>query len=181
MKKAFTLIELLVVVLIIGILSAIALPQYTKAVEKARMSQGLVIANALQKSVESYMLANSVPGTNEEVLGNIYPKLDVNFNASSAGDYDWLSEYGQSYRINDFMCEAYCSPDECVIIVSKLNGQSPSVNDDEYGEMPNYNAIDYSIRYVYTHSTKWRKYYNQKSNYKTNLKPDFAALGFTTN
>ena len=54
----FTLIELLVVVLIIGILSAVALPQYTKAVEKSRAAEGLAMMKSLAVGVEEYVLAN---------------------------------------------------------------------------------------------------------------------------
>ncbi len=54
MNQGFTLIELLVVVVIIGVLSAIALPQYQTAVERSRATEALTLMNAVQTSAERY-------------------------------------------------------------------------------------------------------------------------------
>ena len=57
-NNAFTLIELLVVVLIIGILAAVAVPQYQKAVEKSKAAQALTLLRSMYQAGQAHLLAS---------------------------------------------------------------------------------------------------------------------------
>lgn len=73
-KRAFTLIELLVVVLIIGILAAIALPQYQLAVEKSRIAEANIILNSIVSACERHYLEDP------NALACRFSDMDIDFN-----------------------------------------------------------------------------------------------------
>ena len=66
----FTLIELLVVVLIIGILAAVALPQYNKAVKKTQGAEAFAALETFDKAISAYYLEH---GTYEGAEANTLP------------------------------------------------------------------------------------------------------------
>lgn len=58
LKKGFTLLEVLIVVIIIGILVAIALPQYTNTLEKSKSAEAAANVGSLRAALDRYWYQN---------------------------------------------------------------------------------------------------------------------------
>lgn len=88
-RKGFSLLELLVVILIIGILAAIALPQYYRAKEKAEAAELQIMVKTLYESQQRfYMVHNAFAKT--------FDKLDMDYSGYTQGGCEEFSDFAKT-------------------------------------------------------------------------------------
>ncbi len=126
-NRAFTLIELLVVVLIIGVLSAIALPQYEMAVLRSRYAGMKDLVNKMALAQDEYYMANGTYASKYGDLG-VLP-LGNSDSTDEYSRYSW--GFCQSSSTGQSLCKLKVSDITVQYQVTNVNSTA-SYNGKKY-------------------------------------------------
>lgn len=84
-KKGFTLLELIIVVIIISVLAGLAIPQYLKAVEKAKAAKARQVLSELMQAEKLYHIDALTFTTSVALLDTVYTGIV----GAISSDQDW--------------------------------------------------------------------------------------------
>ena len=114
-RKAFTLVEILIVVVILGILAAIVVPQFTNATQDAQAGNIQTQLDTLNNQIELFRDRN-----------NAYP------NSNNLVGYDWLEMINQGY-----LKSAPKNPYNGSSTVAAMGSSAPATDGWHWGQDPN--------------------------------------------
>ena len=137
----FTLIELLVVVLIIGILSAVALPQYQKAVVKARFAEAMVNLKSLAQAHKVCYLEKGEVCLLSELSISVGDGKDTYYTKTKDFKY-WPASYVDLDRGNVWAAAHYYKEDVCLCY--RGDGEFVIFQEPDYCAGPKEHAMDYA-------------------------------------
>lgn len=102
-KGGFTLIELMIVVLVVGILTSIALPQYTRSLKRAKLTEGMTLGKTIYDSAVRYLSENGGGSPTKFDVLDVSLDYEGNLNTSQIimGDFNYeLNKKDVSVRNN---------------------------------------------------------------------------------
>ncbi|MGL4618730.1 MAG: type IV pilin-like G/H family protein [Chroococcidiopsis sp.] len=149
-SKGFTLIELLVVIIIIGVLSAIALPSFLGATARAKQSEAKTTISSVNAAQSAYRSENSSFATDMDSLALGLPEKSANYSFGINAQADKATivatstdtalkgysggavryENNGSSAISTIICEAKvastATPDEPILLITFTEGKAPA-------------------------------------------------------
>ncbi len=126
-RKGFTLVEVLAVVIIIGILTAVAMPQYRRAVKKARATEAVSMLRVINDSAERLAAGYGYRSFQAMSSQNSEDKNNATFNRMDMFDADTIK---CAFTDTTMTCEAFTynlNPGEEYITASANDGGGASI------------------------------------------------------
>ncbi len=115
-RRGFTLIEILVAILIVGILTIIAVPQYQKAVEHSRAQEGLLALKTIQQAYDMYYITHGAYATT-------FAQLDVKIPWEGKSKWNTANVVTDTQSNKEWSLQIYQERRWHSLLIGKIAGQ----------------------------------------------------------